>query len=305
MTDTTRPLTPTQVATFDDLLQIGAERPTMPVGLIDELRTKITDGVSDAAHRWTDRRLWIGKSQLSVVARCEGQLVADADKGRPSTMHPATAVGIVSHRAIQISHTHPGQTPAAYVSAAMTGALSESGFAAFWETADMGTQSDLTTQMVSKVVSFMDSWPPLSDRWVPRFEESVQAQLGGIVLGCRADLVLGRPRPDGVQTMVLCDLKSGALSDHHYDEASFYALVAALRHGIAPYRSCVYSLASGTWTDPDVTAERLHDVADKVIVAANTIVEVLGDGREPTLTAGRWCSWCPARDTCPANAAAA
>ena len=77
--------------------------------------------------------------------------------------------------------------------------------------------------------------------------------------------------------MFIADWKSGALRDNHVNEAMFYALVATLRHGIPPYRSTVYSLASGTFTDPDVTAERLRAAAAQVVAGVTAIVDVLTD----------------------------
>jgi hypothetical protein len=301
MTTTAAPLlTPSQVDTFDRLLALGAERPMAPAGLVDELRAKIEQGTSAALDRWTERSLWLGKSQLTQALRCEGQTLAEASSPRARGLHPATAVGIVSHRAVQMASTHPGLAPLHYVEQGIAAALAEDGFREFWTQAPLAEQSDLTMQMVSRTTAFLDSWPPLDPSWSWRFEEPCQAKVGSLTLGARIDLVLGRPRGDGRQTMLLCDLKTGSLSDHHITEADFYALVATLRYGVPPFRSTVYSLASGTWTDPDIDAIRLHRAADQVVQATNSIVDVLTSARRPELTGGMWCRWCPARDTCPA-----
>lgn len=297
-------MTPSQIHTFNDLLAVGGERPTAPTGLAEDLHAHILAGTAVALESWTENRLWLSKHQLFTALRCEGQLAAEASEPRTGGMHAATAIGIISHRAIQIAHTHHGRPVAEYVRYALAGAAGDEGFAEFWRTADPGTQSDLLMQMVSKVTSFLDSWPPLDESWTPRFEESIQAKVGALTLSCRADLVLGRPRPDGKQTMFLADLKSGGIHDHHVDEGRFYALVATLRHGCPPFRSTVYSLASGDFTDPDVTAEALFTVADQVIDGVQRIVAVLTDQREAELTAGEYCRWCPAKATCPAAAEA-
>jgi hypothetical protein len=259
----------------------------------------IKEGTSEALARWTERSLWIGKSQISTVRRCEGQTLAEATAPRRMGLHPSTAVGIVSHRAIQIAHTHPGLPIKAYVDEAVAGARNETAFGEFWEQAGLSGQSDLLTTSISKVAAFLDSWPLLSPAWTPRFEESIQARLGKLTLSTRVDLVIGRPRSNGQQTMLLCDLKSGAIADYHQDEASFYALVATLRNGVPPWRSVVYSLASGEYTDPDVTPARLLDTAAVVVDAVVRYVDVLTEAREPVLTPERYCLWCPAKDTCP------
>lgn len=284
------------------------QRPTAPHGLVDELRARIQAGTSEAIARWTEPSLWVGKSLVTSMSRCEGMVLAERAtmEAQPTrTMHPATAVGIVTHRALQLAHTHVGQTIAWYVEQSIDASLSEKGFSEFWLDAKPGVQSDLQMQMMSKVCGFLDSWPPLDDSWTWRFEEGIQAKVGRLTLSARVDLVLGRPRGDGRQTMLLTDFKTGSIGDHHELEASFYALVATLRHGVPPFRSCVYSLASGEWSDPDVTAERLLLTADVVASAARRYVEVMGAQREAELEYGEWCRWCPVVDTCPAATAAA
>lgn len=298
-------LKPSQRRIFDTLLEIGGDRPVAPEGLISELERTIIEGTATAMGRWTEPKLWLGKSQISSIRQCEGMTLAERAQPHVGGMHPATAVGIISHRAIQIAHTHPDRAVHTYVQEAVTGAHRETEFAAFWGNCDLSTQSDLVVSAVSRVTNFLDSFPPLLASWTPRFEEPVQARLGKLVLSARIDLVIGRPRAGGRQTMVLVDLKSGSLSDgtRHTDEASFYALVCALRHGVPPWRSTVLSLASGDWTDPDITPLRLMETAELVVDAANRYVDVLTEARPPELSAGRHCGWCPDKDACPAFAA--
>lgn len=306
-------LTPAQEHTFTELLGIGGERPVTPPGLVDELTAIIHDGTAAAMGHWTEGRLWISKSGLFSALRCESAYLAEREVVS-SVMHPATCVGIVSHRAIQIAHTHPRLSPYEAVEAGLEGALGEDGFGRFWTEASIGVQSDLLMQMTSRVTLFLDSWPRLSAAWSPRFEESIQAKVGGVTLAARPDLVLGRPRANGQQTMLLCDLKSGSIQDHHFDEAQFYALVSALRFGVAPYRSMIYSLASGTYTEPDVTPDTLRSAAQRVTAGVNSIVDVMTERRAPTTSGGSQCRWCPLRATCetgqaelaaPANVTAA
>jgi hypothetical protein len=299
----TTAFTPSQRKTFDSLLEIGGDRPVAPEGLVGELERMLVEGTADALSRWTEKTLWMGKSHISTVRNCEGLTLAEASQVRTRGLHSATAIGIVAHRAIQIAHTHPNLPVGSYVDSAIAGSMSEGDFTTFWETSDVSAQSDLITAAVSKVASFLDSWPPLAPAWTPRFEESVQARLGKLVLSARVDLTVGRPRTGGRQTMMLVDLKSSGISDHHEDEASFYALVSALRHGVPPWRSFVYSLASGDYTDPDVTPSRLLATADMVIDAANRYVAVLTDERPPVLTGGTFCRWCPVSGECPSSEA--
>lgn len=297
-------LTPHQLRTFNELLAVGGGRPVFPSGLAEELAARLRVRTDPAVAAWTERSLWVSKANLSTTHRCEGQLLAESSAPRAvKSLHPATAVGIVTHRAIQIAHTHPGRAVPTYVNAALVGATQETEFGQFWQEADIGVQSDLTMQMVSRVTAFLDSWPPLAPGWTPRFEESMQAKLGRLTIGARVDLVLGRPLADGRQTMLLCDLKSGALQPYHEQEAMLYALVSTLRWGVAPFRSIVYSLASGTYTDPDVTPARLLEAADWVALGVERLVAVRTERSAPELRPGVHCNWCPARKTCSAATA--
>lgn len=296
-------LTPAQRRVMEDLLAIGSSRPTAPMSLADDLSRFLADATRPVLAKWTERSLWLGKSMIGTALRCEGQLAADAALPRDKRLPMATAIGVVVHRAIQLTHTHPGRSCDEYVRAAIQGSRSEDSFEQFWTAAEEHTQSDLIVSATSRLVSYLDSVPPLDRSWTPRFEEPISAKIGTLVLAARPDLVLGRPRPDGRQTMLLWDLKSTDLRDTHFDEAMFYALCATLRYGCPPYRSTVLSLTTMEWTDPDVTPDRLWRAAERVVDAATRVVEVLCESRGAELLPGRHCTWCPAKASCPAHEA--
>ena len=293
-------LTPAQALTFDRLLELGGTRPVSRPGLAEDLRSYLLEHTSETLAGWTESSMWFGKSMLTSVTRCEGLVVAD--RARPRTldsMHPATAAGIVTHRAVQLLYTHPGRSIADQVRSAIDGSIAaEESFAAWWEAASPVEQSDLIVSAEGRTGAFLDSWPALSADWVPRFEQSMQSRAGRLVLGCKPDLTLGRPRADGRQTMLVVDLKSGGLADHHQLEADFYALVTTLRYGVPPFRSVVFSLASGEWTTGEITEERLIETAATVARAVTSTVDVLADKRPAVLTGGTWCRYCPVRTTC-------
>jgi PD-(D/E)XK nuclease superfamily len=292
-------LNSSQRRTFDELLAVGFPRPVASPALAGVLRERIAGGLDGYLQRWTETRFFLSKSQLSSALRCPGLPVAEAAEIGHRRLHPATAIGIVTHRAVQLAHTHPDHVIGWYVKQSIASSRDESAFADFWDTAAPGTQSDVTVQAVSRTTAFMDTFPPLDPAWVWRFEESMQARIGHLVMAARPDLVLGRPHPDYRQTMFLCDLKTGSLQEHHQREAAFYALVSTLRHGVPPFRSVVLSLSSGEWTDPDIDEGVLLQAADDVIEATRRLIDGLTEAPPLTLTPGPHCRWCPARDTCP------
>lgn len=292
-------LTPRQVRTLDELIAIGAERPAADPSLVSEITARLETAVAPALERWTERSLYLTKSQYLSVRRCEGELLANARAPRSGLSAPSVA-GTIAHRAVQLSYTHPFRPVSEYVRQSVVGARSaDADLDAWWAKLPLAEQSDLLMQITSKVTNFLDDFPPLDPSWSPRFEEPMVAKIGKLTLASRADLLIGRPRGDLRQTMLLIDLKSGDIKDEHQEEAQFYALVAAVRHGVPPWRSLVYSLASGEYTRPDVSAETLLNTAEKVGAAVNALVDVLVERRTPDLRPGRHCRWCPAKNGCP------
>ena len=96
----------------------------------------------------------------------------------------------------------------------------------------------------------------------------------------------------------MVDLKTGSAFPEFAEDMRFYALVMTLRFGVPPYRAASLFLESGTWQAEDVTEETLHHAADRAIEAARAAA-ALSNGREPVLTPGPFCSWCPAVSACP------
>ncbi|MFM7088848.1 MAG: PD-(D/E)XK nuclease family protein [Candidatus Paceibacterota bacterium] len=270
----------------------------MDESLLEDLRDILDTGIKSSMIGWTGKSLYFTKSQFLSSLRCEGQMLADSNRGRVGII-PAVVVGVITHRAVQLAHTHPGKSVADYIKFAIVGArTNDPNLDEWWASAGASSQSDIITQATSKVINFIDDWPVLNPKWSPRFEESITAKVGGVTLSCRADLVLGRPRSDKKQSLLIVDLKSGSLTDEHKLEAMFYALVATLRHGVAPWRSTVYSLSSGEWTDGDVTKSLLLETANLVVKAIKSHVDVLAEIRPPILSPGDHCRWCPAKLSC-------
>ena len=283
---------------FDNLLAVGGRRPVARESLSDDLQGYIHAGTSKALNAWREPSLFLGKSALSSIRKCEGLVLADAGHKRAFSLPMPTAVGIVTHRAIQMSHTHSDRTPEELVKMAIAGSMSEEAFATFVNEASDWTRSELHSESVNKTVAFLDTFPKLDKAWTPRFEVSFGARIGSLSMSGRPDLTLGRPKADGSQSMFLCDFKTGAVREDHYLEAQFYALLATLRNGVPPFRSCVFSLADGEWTSPDVTEESLFLVAEAVVDAVTRRVEVLTELREPSYSPGMHCRWCLAASTC-------
>jgi hypothetical protein len=123
---------------------------------------------------------------------------------------------------------------------------------------------------------------------------------GSLVVSGKVDLCIGRP--DQTQPMraqrLLIDLKTGGAYAEHAEDNRVYALLHTLRFGVPPYRVASFFLEGGTWQAEDVHEELLFHAADRVIATARSAA-ALRAGREPALTPGRWCAWCPRVEVCP------
>lgn len=299
-TNGAKPLTPRQMSVLDRLVAVGADRPFAPPDLVDELAAVLEAAAASAVPKWTERSFYLTKGMFLTATRCEGQVVAEAQQPRSGISVPLV-VGTVAHRAIQLAYTHPMRPANEYVRQAVVASRkADQALDEWWVSAEPSEQSDLLMQATSRVTNFLDDFPPLQESWSPRFEEPIVAKAGKLTMSCRPDLVIGRPRGDLKQTMLLIDFKTSDIKEEHEREARFYGLVAALRHGVPPWRSTVYSLSSGDYTEPDMTPDVLIDTAHEVGLAVASLVDVLTEARTPTLLAGPHCRYCPAKATCTA-----
>jgi hypothetical protein len=289
---------------FDSLLDVGAPRPVARADTVDRVIAAFDDAGSHVKRVWSESSMSVGKSALASLARCEGNalaLRATSSSSSSSHVSTASALGQVTHKAVQMSWTHPGRDVGVYVREAIAGCCAESQeFDEFWSTALLSSQSDVMASATVRVTAFVDTFPPLLDEWSPRFEEPMVARLGPIVLTGRPDLVMGRPRDAGRRTMFVCDFKSGDVTDEHVSEAQFYAVLATVRYGVVPWRTTVFSLASGMWTPSDFSDDEVVEAAERVAAGVSSLCDVWTESRPALLTQGRWCRWCPAKVDCPA-----
>jgi hypothetical protein len=116
------------------------------------------------------------------------------------------------------------------------------------------------------VAKFVELWPPLQKRWVPRTESRARAELcgGQVILSGRVDLALGQPRGAEAGTL-LVDFKTGRTVMAHLEDLRFYALLETLRCGVPPFRVASYELDAGTFSSEDVTEATLDAAVRRTI----------------------------------------
>ena len=295
-----RTLTPAQQDVLDLLGATREERPTFDAALRHELRAELESALAPlAAQLGDDDRLFVSKHALSTIHGCEGRWVAD--EAEPFAWTPATARGVVAHKAIELSVGWRGEpVPADLVDEALARLVQGGDNVGDWlQTATEADLAELRGFAGERVTTFLETFPPLEPRWRPVTESRVRVELcdGAIVCSGKIDLSLGRA--DGTTAgKVLIDLKTGALRPHHIDDLRFYALLETVRLGTPPRLLATYALDQGRAQVERVTVDVLAAALRRTIAGAARMVAVSRGGEDPVLRPSVACRWCPALDGC-------
>jgi hypothetical protein len=293
-----------QQRTLDGLMARTVERPLFADDLADRLRSHLADTMGSLS---LDRPLWLNKHRLNQHAKCDGLFLAGIlEEGPPFEYRPAVAAGSLAHKAVEIDVPRRRQDPVIdLVTRSAEGLVaSDHGFAAYWNGLGPLESSEIFADAVRLAEQFRMSFPPLLPEWTPIVEFPFRHQFGRVTLSGRVDIVLGSQDPDVPMRArrLAIDLKTGRAYPEFPEDMRLYALLLTLRTGVPPFRVASVFLDSGEWQAEDVTERTLFHAADRVIAAAAAAAELLA-GRAPELRPGRYCGWCPRRQTCPALAA--
>ncbi len=297
-------LTDPQRRTLEQLIGTGP-RPSFPADLAQRLRDRIEDAVRELELRDT---LWLGKEKLTDHGRCEGKFTASISGESPPFEHsPKSAAGVLLHRAVEVEVGARDELDVHAIAKTAADRLveREERFAEYWRGLESVDRDDVLMEVARRMTLFQSSFPPLKElrrELTPISEMPVKAELlgGALVLSGRIDLVLGAPdRLEQTRaTRLAIDLKTGNAYPEYPEDLRYYALIMTLRFGVPPYRVASLFLESGEWQAEDVEEQALQHAADRVIAAARAAAS-LWNGREPELTPGIYCSWCPRAETCP------
>jgi hypothetical protein len=298
-------LTDPQRRTMDRLIGAGQVRPVFPADLPQRLRDRIEEAVRGVE---LTEPLWLGKDKLNALSRCEGSFVAKImGEAEPFEHSMKTAAGVLQHKAIEVevgARSHLGPLEAVDIAVDRLESKEER-FADHWRGLSSAERDEVAAEASRRVTLFQGSFPPLREfrrELAPVAEMSARAELSGgeLVLSGRIDLVLGvQDRLDPTRaTRLALDLKTGGAYPAHAEDNRFYALLLTLRFGVPPYRVASLFLESGEWQAEDITEQSLFHAADRVVEAVRASTTLM-NGREPTLTPGPYCGWCPRATTCP------
>ena len=300
--DMTQPTPPTTEPEYNpmqqavlDALGKSPDWVPLPRTVIDSVRARISDELADVAGRYSkDDALWVSKQKLNTVHGCEAFHMATRDSFEWT---PVTAKGTVLHKAVELGvHWRGDAVPADVVDEAMARlADSNHNIADYLASLSEGDRAQLRSYVVDMYTRFEECFPRLKPAWRPVTESAARYEMfdGAIVLGTRSDLTLGT-----ADQKVIIDVKSGGLHASHREDLRFYALVEALRSGMAPRRLATYSLAAARADVEEVSEGVLQAAVRRVVDGVRTIVALELDRREPTRRPAAHCRWCPLNESC-------
>lgn len=288
------PLNPMQQAVVDTLGKSPDWTP-LPGSVVEAVRTILHEQLADLAPRFTRQDpMWLSKNKLTTIHGCEAHHLASKNSFEWNAIN---ARGTVLHKAVELGVNWRGEsTPTDIVDEAIARlADSSNNIADFLVGMSPGESAQLRGYAIDLYTRFEECFPKLKRAWRPSTESSARYELfdGAIVLGTRADLTLGT-----ADQKVIIDIKSGGLHLSHREDLRFYALVEALRSGMAPRRLATYSLAAARADVEDVSEGVLQAAVRRVVAGIRRIVALELDKAEPTRQPAAHCRWCPLNESC-------
>ena len=303
MTDTTTPPETTMNPMQQEVLEALSKQPDwqpLSRNVIESIREQLHEGLADVAAKLSpDNAMWVSKHKLTTVHGCEANHMASLTNFEWTL---GNVKGTVLHKAIELGLNWRGPVvPAVVVDEALDQLAHNEGASAsqFIEQLPEGDMAQLRSSAIDLYTKFDECFPTLKAAWRPVLESSARYEMFDqrINLSTRADLTLGAPG-----SKVIIDVKSGRLHSSHREELRFYALVEAMRTGMAPRRLASYSLVTARPEVEDVTEGVLQAAVRKTVDGIKHMVELQRDHRKPTTRSGNACLWCPLITSCKEGA---
>ena len=279
------------------------DRPTFDASLRDELRNLLEERLEPLvstinSDQFNDDVLYLGKYMLAQALGCERKFMAELTE--PFQWSIPTARGTVTHKAIELSvHWRGEASPLELVDEAMARLQNaDKSIADYLQSCDETERTEMRAEVGAALTQFLECFPPLKPRWRPTTDSPIRTELhdGLIVLSGKPDLTLGQPE-GAVAGKVIIDFKTGRFSPVHREDLRFYALLEALRI-LPPRLLATYYLDQARFHPEEVTRDLLLSAAERVIDSAHRYVELASGRRQPTVSPGPACRWCPVQADC-------
>jgi hypothetical protein len=175
---------------------------------------------------------------------------------------------------------------------------------------DAGERRAMLDESAQLLAGFREVWPAFSDAPLRiRTEQRLVVMLGGRAVRLQGvpDLIVESLVADQRARRLIVDLKTGMpRGQQDRDELRFYALLATLAGGSAPFRWATLYVTEGRLEHEDLAEPILAATADRVadaILQAVRVAEVEDGAAVERLSGGVWCRGCRRRAVCPEAAA--
>lgn len=289
-------LTPVQQETLDILRGDPESRPKVDRSLKAALQAEL-----DLATENIHGRLTIDKHRLTKAHQCEGRYMAvDMFEWNPSN-----ARGTIAHKAIELASL--GTTPMTpdqlirEVFDRVTTSPDNASLAEYIREIGDAERAELRGEAMNILINFLEMFPPLKPAWNPHTEASTSAITANkqIVIRGKIDLKLGVLQGDRANTMIV-DTKTGNPSFSDLDDLRFYALLETLRTGVPPFQWANAYVSAGRLEVERYSEAILWTSLRRLIDGIQKIARLELDHKEPVLTPGMGCRFCPAKDDCEA-----
>lgn len=241
----------------------------------------------------------LSKRRVTDVLGCERRLVATADL---PVAGEAVWIGVLLDLLAE-HHALSGRSRPSLLELAEAAGDRGAGAAGWLRGLGAAERAAAEAAVRERAAGLLGRWPAFPGRWWARTQERAVVGLadGEVVVAGQADVTVGGP-PTPWPILVV-EVKSGLFRREHRDDGLLYALLLALRDGVAPAAAVTVSATGAVHVDV-ATPERLATAAHRLALAVTAAAE-LAAGRRPVERPGPWCTGCPAAATCPSAPAAA
>lgn len=244
------------------------------------------------------RRITLGKTQLDALG-CDGRYLDLL--GSSFAWSRPTVRGQLIHLATALDH-HLGRSASAKD-------LLRNAWEEFRHSGDSHLEyaqalsdlevASLQAEATTVVEEYRATFPQVPDNWRTVFEPTLTVRFGAgaVTVRGKPDLVMGRVTPNE-RRLLLIDLKTGNRSRTDLQDMRWYALLATLKYGQAPFKVATFYIDEGTWTEETVTDDVLEAAARGLVERITTALRLTDEPTPVMLQAGPMCRWCGLADTC-------
>ena len=283
--------------------ELGAVATTGDVSALRGELESVARQASTMAGDLSSNPIRLSKRRITDLLACERHLIATTD-GRADGEHVHLGVLVDALAEHHVVSTRARLEPDPLdLAVDLCRARGDDATVAWVEALPHDARRTFTERLQEKQTTLLRTWPAFDPAWWARTQERVEVGLadGDVVLSGRADVTVGGP-PTPWPVLVV-EVKSGSFSIEQRDDGLVYALLLALRDGVAP-AAAVTATAAGAVHVEVATGERLATAALRVEAAVRAAGE-LAAGRPPIERPGARCDRCPVRRTCPSALSAA